>query len=94
MEIRCGMDSGSPSRPVVPVVCPVCQATPFDPPRGCEFCPESVVTNIDEIAEVIERLAAAERAVERVGGDAPGEAVEAAPERPRRGEGDRPPSRR
>ncbi len=25
------------------VLCIVCQTHPYDPPKGCEFCPESVL---------------------------------------------------
>jgi hypothetical protein len=25
------------------ILCIVCQTHPYDPPKGCEFCPESVL---------------------------------------------------
>jgi hypothetical protein len=44
------------------VLCPVCQTGPLDPPKACEFCPESVVVALDEIDRAIARLRAADAA--------------------------------
>jgi hypothetical protein len=40
------------------VLCPVCQTGPLDPPKACEFCPESVVVALDEVDRAIARLTA------------------------------------
>lgn len=50
------------------VLCPVCQADALDPPKACEFCPDSVVEAIAEIEQALERLAAVVSAADRVPG--------------------------
>lgn len=39
------------------ILCPVCQTGPLDPPKACEFCPDSVVEHLEEITAVIAQLA-------------------------------------
>jgi hypothetical protein len=56
---------------VRPVLCPVCQAHPLDPPKACEFCPESVVRALDEIERAIARLTAAGREIALVAAPVP-----------------------
>jgi len=55
----------------LPVFCPVCQIDALQPPKACEFCPESVLQAMDDIDRMIERLAALSQTVERVPAPAP-----------------------
>lgn len=50
------------------LLCPVCQAHPLDPPKACEFCPESAVVALEEIDRA---TAAAGREIALVAGPAP-----------------------
>lgn len=49
------------------ILCPVCQSGPLDPPKACEFCPDSVVEQLDEIVAVIARLAALSEGAPTIG---------------------------
>ena len=33
------------------VLCIVCQAHPYDPPKGCEFCPDSAIRLLERLYE-------------------------------------------